>query len=450
MTYAKKHWGIVGGGILGMTMALRLAQRGQRVTLFEGASQLGGLASEWQLGDITWDRHYHVTLLSDTALRGLLTELDLEDQVRWVQTKTGFYTDGHLYSMSNSLEFLRFPPLNLVDKFRLARTILHASRIEDPEQLEDIPVEQWLREWSGNRTTEKIWLPLLRAKLGSNYSKASAAFLWAIIARMYAARRSGLKKEMFGYVPGGYARILGAVRLKLEQAGVEIALNHRSRSVHTNQKGHVEIAFDNGNRETLDQVVLTAPASVAADLCPELEAEQIARLRQVQYQGIVCASVLLKKPLAGYYVTNITDEGIPFTAVIEMSAMVDREQFGGNALVYLPKYVTPDDPIFELSDDHLRHRFLTALGKMYPAFTPSDVLAFKVSRVRQVFAIPTLRYSRNLPSMFTSVRGIQIVNSAHIVNGTLNVNETIQLAERAVPALLKHSALDRSAQYAIA
>ena len=390
MTYAKKHWGIVGGGILGMTMALRLAQRGQRVTLFEGASQLGGLASEWQLGDITWDRHYHVTLLSDAALRGLLTELDLEDQTRWVQTKTGFYTDGHLYSMSNSLEFLRFPPLGLVDKFRLARTILHASRLENPEPLEDIGAEQWLREWSGNRTTEKIWLPLLRAKLGSNYRKASAAFLWAIIARMYAARRSGLKKEMFGYVPGGYACILRALHLKLEQAGVEIALNCRSRRVHTTHTGEVEISFEKGERQNFDQVVLTIPASAAADLCPELDPEETQKLRQIQYQGIVCASVLLKKPLANFYVTNITDEGIPFTAVIEMSALVDREQLAGHALVYLPKYVSPDDPIFDLSDDHIRNRFLMALGKMYPAFKPTDVLAFKVSRVRQVFAIPKI------------------------------------------------------------
>src|SRR5258706_10735797 len=108
MQSSKKRWAIVGGGILGMTMALRRAQRGQSVTLFEGASQLGGLASEWQLGDIVWDRHYHVTLLSDTALRNLLTELDLEDQIRWVQTRTGFFSDGRLYSMSNSLEFLRF------------------------------------------------------------------------------------------------------------------------------------------------------------------------------------------------------------------------------------------------------------------------------------------------------------------------------------------------------
>ncbi|MGA7227496.1 MAG: FAD-dependent oxidoreductase, partial [Acidimicrobiia bacterium] len=61
---------IVGGGVLGSTIALRLAQSGEQVTLFEAAPELGGLASAWSLGDIVWDRHYHVTLLSDSHTRG--------------------------------------------------------------------------------------------------------------------------------------------------------------------------------------------------------------------------------------------------------------------------------------------------------------------------------------------------------------------------------------------
>ena len=108
------RWGVVGGGILGATLALRLAQRGHRVTLFEAADHLGGLADAWQLGDVVWDRHYHVTLLSDSHLRGLLAELGLEAEIRWTETKTGFYTDGRLHSLSSTWEFLRFPPLGLV------------------------------------------------------------------------------------------------------------------------------------------------------------------------------------------------------------------------------------------------------------------------------------------------------------------------------------------------
>jgi len=122
-TAATQRWGIVGGGLLGMTLAHHLARRGEDVTLYEAADSVGGLARPWSLGDVMWDRHYHVTLLSDTHLRSLLAELDLEKEMRWVETRTGFYTDGQLYSISNTLEFLRFPPLRLTDKLRLAATI---------------------------------------------------------------------------------------------------------------------------------------------------------------------------------------------------------------------------------------------------------------------------------------------------------------------------------------
>ncbi len=421
------RWAVVGGGLLGMTLAHRLARGGHEVTLFDAAERLGGLASAWNLNGIVWDRHYHVTLLSDTHLRALWAELGIEGELRWTETRTGFYSGGRMHSMSNALEFLRFPPLGLIDKLRLAATILHASRVKDPGPLEEVLVSDWLRRWSGERTFEKIWLPLLKAKLGERYQQTSAAFLWATIARMYAARRTGLKKEMFGYVRGGYARVLERFSETLASDGVEVRTGH---AVERIEGGAVD-------GESFDQVVATMPAPVAARVCRGLTDGEIARLRGVQYLGIVCASLLLRKPLTGFYVTNITDPGIPFTAVIEMSTLVDRAELGGHALVYLPKYVAPDDPIFSLSDEEIRETFLAALERMVPAFDRADLLAFRISRVKHVFALPTLHYSRTLPPMTTSVPGLHLVNSAHIVNGTLNVNETIQLANRAAERLLR-------------
>lgn len=433
--------------MLGMTLALRLAQSGQRVTLFEAAPDLGGLAGAWRLGDVVWDKHYHVTLLSDTTLRSLLGELGLEKEMEWVETRTGFYTGGQLYSMSNSLEFLRFPPLNLLDKFRLGATIFYASRVEDWQRLEKIPVADWLRRLSGTRTFEKIWLPLLRSKLGENYKAVSAAFIWATIRRMYAARRTGLKREMFGYVPGGYARILTRFAEVLHECEVEVNCSHAVKQITAlgNEEGQAadamqhEIEFENGRRETFDGVALTVPATTAARACTNLSNDEQSQLSGIEYQGIVCASLLLKKPLANFYVTNITDSDVPFTAVIEMSALVDRKHFGGNSLVYLPKYVAADDSTFNLSDEELKTTFLQALGSMYPAFDADDVLAFRVSRVRHVFPLPTLDYSKRLPPIKTSIPNLYIVNSAHITNGTLNVNETVQLAERAAALLISLS-----------
>jgi protoporphyrinogen oxidase len=115
--------------------------------------------------------------------------------------------------------------------------------------------------------------------------------------------------------------------------------------------------------------------------------------------------------------------------VIEMTALVDRARFGGNALVYLPRYLTQDDAFWTRSDDEIRGEFLAALARMYPAFRRDDVLAFHVSRVREVLALSTLHYTDEaLPPARTSLPNVFVVNSAQISNGTLNVNETIGLA----------------------
>ena len=434
MSATPQRWAVIGGGILGLRLAQRLRRQGKEVTLFEAADRLGGLAGAWELGGVVWDRHYHVTLLSDTHLRVLLAELGLEDDLVWGETRTGFYTDGKLYSMSNTLEFLRFPPLGWLDKLRLGWTIFYASKIRNWKRLEQISVEDWLRRWSGKRTLNKIWLPLLRAKLGENYRKASAAFIWAIIARMYAARRTGLKREMFGYVRGGYARILERFGALLDREGVQLRLGCRVDTVRR-EDGLNWVETADGQRQAFDGVVVTSPAPVAERLCAGLSGDERDRLRGITYQGIICASLLLRQPLADYYVTNITDDWVPFTAVIETSTLVNRQEFGSHCLVYLPHYVAPDDPAFGLSDEEIREQFLTALERMYPHFRREDVLAFRVSRVRHVLAISTLNYSEKLPSMATSVPGLFVVNSAHIVNGTLNVNETLALAERAADML---------------
>ena len=468
---------IVGSGFLGLTLALRLAQRGDTVTLFESANEIGGLASAWEIGDVTWDKHYHVTLASDTNTRKIVEELGLGKDFNWVETKTGFYTDGKLVSMSDTLEFLRFPPLGLFSKLRLGATIFVASRIKDWKALEKVTVEDWLTRLSGKKTFEKIWKPLLKAKLGEAYKDVSAAFIWATIQRMYAARNSGLKKEMFGYVRGGYARVLERFGEVLTEKGVEIRLNSKVDEVESLSNGKLLVhtvatrrrtdkksrlypqkakyarvlpavavaGFSGGflsepglpayrrtqgEANTFDKVILTCPSNTASTLAPQLSPDEKEALDNIRYQGIICASVLMKRSLSNYYVTNITDE-VPFTGVIEMSALVNKVEFSGNALIYLPKYVAPDDELFDRSDEEIERSFLAGLEKMYSHFRRTDVLAFKISRVRQVFPLPVLNYSESLPSTKTSIDGLFVVNSSHIVNGTLNVNETIALAETA-------------------
>jgi protoporphyrinogen oxidase len=428
---------IVGGGVLGMMLALRLRSAGLQPVIIEAAPAPGGLASSDAIGAYQWDRFYHVILKSDGELLRLLEELELGDALQWGYTQTACYAGGRFHPLTTSLDFLRFPLLNLVEKARLAATILYASRITDWQHLERETSARWLARWSGAGTYNRLWLPLLRSKLGENADRASAAFIWAIIARMYAARRSGLKREMFGYVDGGYQRILHRFREHLEERGVEFVCGSPVAAVRP-FPGGVGVRLGDGTELEADAAILTVPCTHIRTLCPDLTAEENARLGRVVYQGIICPSFLLRVPLGGHYITSITDRWVPFTAVIEMTALVDRERFGGNTLVYLPHYLTQQSPVWQQSDGEIVEAALDALLRMYPKLRRSDIISSRVARAREVLAVSTLNYSRDaLPPMETSLPNVYIVNGAQIAAGTLNVNETVMLANRQAAAFLE-------------
>ena len=434
----KKTWGIIGGGMLGMTLALRLAQDGHKVTIYESADKVGGLTSSWEMNGTVWDKYYHVILMSDLNTRKILEEIGLENDLQWVETKTGFYSGGKLYSMSNIIEFFKFPPINLIDKFRLGLTIFVASKIKNWQRLENIFVADWLTRWSGKRVFEKIWLPLLKAKLGDNYKNTSAAFIWTTIQRMYAARKSGLKKEMFGYVTGGYEKINQRFADHLLALGVTIEYNAKVNAVKKTAEEMMEVTTET-TTNTFNSVISTLSSQASVAIACELTEEEKRKHNNIKYLGVICPSVLLKKAISPYYVTNITDSWPPFTGVIEMTALIDKKEVKGKHLIYLPKYVNPEDVLFDMDDKIVRKIFQDALFKMYPQITEDDILFWGTAKARVVFALPTINYSKNIPGITTSIDNYYIVNSAQIINGTLNVNETILVAEKKLKEILNQN-----------
>ncbi len=430
--------GIVGGGILGLTLAVHLSDRGFRVTVIEAEDRVGGILIPIEIGNYLWDRFYHVILNSDESLLGFLERLELHRAIEWGPAKTGFYTDGAFYSMSNILEFLRFPPLSFIDLLRLGGTIFMTSRIKSWQKLENVPVEQWLRRLSGHRNFRKIWLPLLKSKLGENYRITNAAFIWSTIARMYSARRSGAKQEMFGYIRGGYATVLDHLRTLLERQSVEVICGKAVVQVRKRDRD-MQIELSGGDRLSADAIVMTNDCGAIAALCPELTEAERARLRQVQYEHVVCPVFLLKKPLGGYYITNITEDGFPFTTAIEMTALVDKITFDGNSLVYLPRYLADDDPCLQWDDAALCGTFFSSLRRMYPGLREEDIAASTVARARCVFPVTTINYSKDvMPGTRTSVKGLFIANSSQIPNGTMNVNELVALSHRKARELTEY------------
>lgn len=447
-------WAVIGGGMAGVALALSLADRGASVTLYEASDQLGGLAASWESGGIAWDRYYHVILRNDRHLLELLERVGLRDTVRWRPTSAALYDGRSLHPVGGVVDSLRLPGISLLTKARFGLTLAVGLAHRRPDRLDHLPVTRWLRRWSGRQGYERVWAPLLRAKLGGDPSDASATLLWATIHRLASARRAGVGQEELGHLPGGAAPFLERLRDELGRVGVDIRLAtpvtvvRREPSAARSADAGVSVRTRDGAEHRHDRCVITLAAPLAARLCPELVAEDRARLLAVPYRGVVCASLLLRRPLAGRYLTYLTDPDTPFTAVVEMTALTGTAAMGGNHLVYLPRYVRPDDPLLGADDAAVRACFVTYLRRIHPDLQDDEILAFEVARTTNVFAVPAPGALRHPVPVRTSIPGVHLVGSAHITDGTLNVNETLATVAAALPMLLadrQHRPPDASA-----
>jgi protoporphyrinogen oxidase len=415
---------IVGGGLMGLVAAHRLASGGHPVTVFEREKQLGGLTTWHDFGDFVWDRFYHVILPSDTHLIEFVKSVGLGERLKWRTTQTGFFVDETLYPLNDALDFLRFPPLSLVDKARLAFTILYCSRIEDWRSLERISVEDWLIRVSGRATYDKLWRPLLLAKLGENYKRVSAVFIWSYIKRMFSARDKAAQKEQLGHVAGGYQSVFTALSDRIHENGGAVRAGVTVQRLQAAAEG-VNVTIDNRD-EHFDKVIFTSPVNILRKVAGSDLVEIASPKADVEYLGVICVAVVSRQPIMPFYVLNIADARVPFTGVIGMSNVVDTSETAGLHLTYLPKYMLSTDPAFATADDVIVDEFLSGLRTIFPGFDAELIVSVHVNRAAKVQPLQVLNYSELVPRTRTKNKDFYVLNTAQFVNNTLNNNEVIR------------------------
>lgn len=419
------NFGIIGGGMTGLVLAQRLSKQGHTVTVFESNKQLGGLATYHDYGLFVWDRFYHVILPSDTYLVNFLKDIGIEDQLRWRRTLTGFYVNQRFHSISSNIEFLRFPLLGLLGKFRLALTILYCSRIENWRRLEKVSVEKWLLRTCGRSTYEKFWKPLLLAKLGENYKRVSAVFIWSYIKRLFSARDSKLQKEQLGYIVGGYKTVFERLEKILYSVGSDIRTGVSVEHVNPHPSGGLCVEH-NGKKEHFDKVIFTGPVSMLQRVAANDLIRVTSNYGTVEYLGVICMVLITRKPLVPYYVVNIADERIPFTGIIGMSNLVSLRETSGLHITYLPKYVLSEDPLLRQPDDELRKLFFKGITLMFPDLKTDDIVAAHINRAIKVQPLQVLNYSSMVPKVITEHDDFFVLNTSQFVNDTLNNNTVVR------------------------
>lgn len=363
------------------------------------------------------------------------------DNVYWEETEMGFLHRGRLYPLTTPTDLLRFSALPIGARLRLGLFGLYMRSLSDWRPLERVTAKEWIVRMCGEQVFHTVWKPLLAFKFGENYEQAPATYLWSRIKRQSTTRKDRSKKEVLAYVRGGFKAIVDTLAREIRRLGGVIKTDTPVARVKTTGQ-RVEGIVVGGRFEAFDKVVMTVPITQSLQLVDRDVFGESVRNQSISYQGVVCVLFALKQPLSRYYWIPVVDSGVSFSGIVETTALIHREDVGGNSLVYVVNYVPRDSPQFKAADEDVLSRSLAELRSVFPAFHPDQVAASRVSRAAFVEPLWTVNYSARLPRRCVLNDSLFLLTTAQLypeINSTSNcVKQVTGVLPQLTAAVVPH------------
>jgi protoporphyrinogen oxidase len=430
-----RHVAIIGGGFCGLSAAYELGKHGIQVTVFERDSEIGGLAGSFEVDGVRLEKFYHHWFTNDAHVMKLIEELGKKDQVLLRPTRTGMYYANNFFRLSTPLDLLRFSPLPFVDRIRLGLLALRARRVKDWRALEDRTAADWLREMGGERVYRVVWEPLLRGKFGDVAEKVSAVWFWNKLKLRGGSRGKG-GEEQLAYYRGGFAALADAMAEAIRLQGGEVKTKAAVTQLQVDCE-RVTGVVAAGETISADAVIATPSLPIIADLMKDhVSSNYVDQLRRIRYLANVCIVLELDRSLSDTYWLNVNDPGFPFVGVIEHTNFEPLETYGGRHIVYLSKYLSETDSLYQMDDAQVVDFTLEHLARMFPGLTRNWVYDAHVWRAQHSQPIVERQYSQLIPSSESPLAGFYLATMAQIYPEDRGTNYAIGQGRRTARKLL--------------
>lgn len=409
---ARSHAVVIGGGPAGLKAAHTLVKGGARVTLLESGPLLGGLAGSFDVQGVRIERYYHFICKGDDHLTGTLDELGLLHKLHWRDSRMAYFVDGTLYPFLTPIELLRFRPLSLVDRLRAGVAVKLGQRMREAD-LAPQHATAWLRRMFGERAYRVIWEPLMRFKFAEHADQVSAAWIWARMVRLSRSRTSPWREEL-GYVEGGSQTVLEALGRDLERRGGRIVLNADVQQIVI-ENGRAAGVRVGGETLAADAVVSTVTTSRFRKLTAAgLHGAYADALERIPTIGIFCLFLRLRERVTPFFWVNTHDPRVPFAGMIEYTNLNPLPELDGDRILYVPQYLSADDPRYAQSDEDVLRSYTDALALIHPAFDRSWVRFAAVFRDRYAQPICLTDYRATTPAHATPVPNLFLTDSCQL------------------------------------
>lgn len=441
---------VVGGGLAGITTALRCADAGRSVTLVEGRPRLGGAAFSFRRGELSIDNGQHVFLRCCTAYQWFLDRVGARAQTTLqprldipvlradgrsarLQRTPGVPAPGHL-----SAALARYRLLSPLDRARAVRGAI-ALKLLDPTdpRLDARTLGDYLRAHGQPKAVvDALWGIVAVATLNIDPDDASLA-LAAKVFRTGLLDRADAADVGYAAAPLGELHSVAAGRA-LDAAGVEVLLAHRVESVTPG--GEVGLRH-RGERVTRwpDAVVLAVPPREAFAIMPGLGETSAAGARELGTSPIVNVHVV--------YDRRVTE--LPFAAAVDSPVqwIFDRTDTSGLAgarpgAQYLAVTISSADAIIDSPSAALTERFVAELGRLLPAARSAEVVEAFVTRERHATFRQAAGTARLRPGPEPGVDGVWLAGSWTDTGWPDTMESAVRSGIAAAESLLRVAAPD--------
>ena len=382
---------VVGGGLAGISAALRLADCGRTVTLVEGRPRLGGAAFSFRRGELWVDNGQHVFLRCCEAYRWLLRRVGALEQTALqdhldipvlrpdggrarLSRLPGVPAPAHL-----GAALARYGLLSPADRLRAVRGALALRRLDpfDPA-LDALTLGEYLRRHGQNDATiEALWGIVATATLNLRPDDASLA----LAAKVF---RTGLLDSApasdIGYATAPLGALHGeAAGTALRAAGVHVLLGKRVREVEAGGVVHVPDVSGTAGWQA-EAVVLAVPHRDAFAIAPALAGTAAAPARGLGATPIVNVHVIYDRAVTDLAFAAAV--GSPVQWFFDRTASSGVQAYRAGAQ-YLAVTVSAADDLVDTPSAAVCERFVAELARLLPAAGRARVLDAFVTRERR-------------------------------------------------------------------
>lgn len=417
---------IVGAGFTGLAAAYELTKQGYKVRVIEMEKNPGGLAGTFEFQDgVILEKFYHHWFNNDLHVPKIIKELGMESDIVTLPSRTGMYFNGRIWKLSTPIDVLKFKALSFSDRIRLGLLVLRVRRIKDWRTIEHLNIREWLEPLCGKTVFNLIWQPLIKSKFSIYSDSVNAVWMWKKLV-LRGSTRNEKGAEELAYFKGGFGRLADALVDFIERNGGEVNLNQKVISAKIEGNILKSLQTQNDEIKARHFLMTTSFPIIANILLDKKNKEWTNTLKKIKYLGNICLVLRLRKSLSDTYWLNVNDPGFPFVGVIEHTNFDRPENYNDSHIVYLSRYLTTEDPIWNYSESEYLNYSIKHLKRMFLDFDSSWILESRVWRENYAQPITEINYSHYLPGNETPYINASISTMAQIYPEDRGTNYAIR------------------------